>query len=669
MQRTQGQAKSVRDLLNARFDIDYYQREYLWEQSHVSQLVGDLATAFLKRHRDGAETIAEYERYFLGSIIISEHEGRRFIVDGQQRLTTITLLLIQLYRNLKNDHQKRTCGQLIFSYHPGRGASFNLDVDERHDCMKALFDGERFDEEGQPRSVANILRRYEDIGNSLAEELRVDGVDGVDGGGVGKGGGDAKGGEDGEEIPAEASTNTFARFADWMMTNVDFVEITAGSDGDAYAIFETMNDRGLSLSPADMLKSYLLSGIDRDARNDLNEVWKKRVQDLCKRYQGADADAIKAWLVARHADPEVEPAHVENMGEQFHRWVRDHHERLRLVDGRAFGRFIERDFEFYGRWFGEIVDASWDFGRACEQGLEVVYRNREWNFRHRYELMMSALRPGDDDEAVRRRLRAVGAYIDILVARYAWSGWAYNRPVMYSRTLKLMAEIREADAAGLASALEDRLGEYGKDFPADAGARYDWGNGRRFHRLLAHMMDYVDRESWAADEGERSGEWRSRYAEYLWSGYSGYEVEHVQADRFRRDGKSFGSGHQAHFQAQRNRIGGLLLVPGWVNNRVRDKKYPEKRSASIYPNVERRKNSDAKDGGRNLLVLSLIGTREECERDKPGFCRFAEFSGLPFFRENTGEFTSADVDARQALYAGLARRIWNVREIRRALEL
>ena len=44
-------------------------------------------------------------------------------------------------------------------------------------------------------------------------------------------------------------------------------------------------------------------------------------------------------------------------------------------------------------------------------------------------------------------------------------------------------------------------------------------------------------------------------------------------------------------------------------------------------------------------------------------------SSLPFFRENTGEFTSADVDARQALYAGLARRIWDVGEIRRALKL
>ena len=237
---------------------------------------------------------------------------------------------------------------------------------------------------------------------------------------------------------------------------------------------------------------------------------------------------------------------------------------------------------------------------------------------------------------------------------------------MYNRTLKLMTKIREVDASGLADALEEHLRKYGRDFPADAEARYDWGNRARFHRLLARMADYVDQES--AEAGGDS-EWRSRYEEYLWRGYQGYEVEHVQADRFDRDGKAFGSGHPADFQAQRNRIGGLLLVPGWVNNRVGDMEYTEKRSAAVYPNVERWKNRDAEHAGRNLLVLSLIRTREECERDEPGFCRFADRSGLPFFRENTGEFTSADVDARQALYAELARRIWSVKEIRKAAEL
>jgi len=54
------------------------------------------------------------------------------------------------------------------------------------------------------------------------------------------------------------------------------VEITAYTDEDAYTIFETMNDRGLSLNPLDMLKGYLFANItDQRKRNEATNVWKK----------------------------------------------------------------------------------------------------------------------------------------------------------------------------------------------------------------------------------------------------------------------------------------------------------------------------------------------------------------------------------------------------------
>jgi hypothetical protein len=68
---------------------------------------------------------------------------------------------------------------------------------------------------------------------------------------------------------------------DWLIENVHFVEITAYSDSDAYTIFETMNDRGLSLTPADMLKGYLLAHITDPAdRGRAGSVWKEQVARL-----------------------------------------------------------------------------------------------------------------------------------------------------------------------------------------------------------------------------------------------------------------------------------------------------------------------------------------------------------------------------------------------------
>ncbi len=62
---------------------------------------------------------------------------------------------------------------------------------------------------------------------------------------------------------------------DWLVENVHLVEIKAYSDEDAYTIFETMNDRGLSLTPTDMLKGYLLANIkDVEKRNQASRVWK-----------------------------------------------------------------------------------------------------------------------------------------------------------------------------------------------------------------------------------------------------------------------------------------------------------------------------------------------------------------------------------------------------------
>ena len=51
-----GDAKSVRSLLGgAKFAIDYYQREYLWETKQVAELIDDLAKKFLESHEPGNE--------------------------------------------------------------------------------------------------------------------------------------------------------------------------------------------------------------------------------------------------------------------------------------------------------------------------------------------------------------------------------------------------------------------------------------------------------------------------------------------------------------------------------------------------------------------------------------------------------------------------------------
>lgn len=168
MKEILAESKTVHELLsNARYGIDYYQREYRWGAKQVQELLDDLAGEFLddfdKTHERTA--VEKYGHYFLDSIIISHKNAQKFVVDGQQRLTTLTLLLIYLHnlmRDGEHSEDAATVSGLIFSKKCG-SLSFNLAVEERTACMEALFKGDPFDAEGQPESVRNIVARYGDL--------------------------------------------------------------------------------------------------------------------------------------------------------------------------------------------------------------------------------------------------------------------------------------------------------------------------------------------------------------------------------------------------------------------------------------------------------------------------------------------------------------------------
>src|ERR1700730_4235635 len=125
-----GKGRTVRDLLSAkRYSIDYYQREYKWETKQITELIIDLTNKFLDSYDPQHErsAVEQYGHYFLGSIILSDKEGAKLIIDGQQRLTSLTLLLTYLHHHIKDLNDKRLIADLIFSQKFGK-KSFNIDV-------------------------------------------------------------------------------------------------------------------------------------------------------------------------------------------------------------------------------------------------------------------------------------------------------------------------------------------------------------------------------------------------------------------------------------------------------------------------------------------------------------------------------------------------------------
>ena len=130
MREIQGDARTVKELLKGRkYAIDYYQREYKWGRKRIHELINDLTSRFLddyeKEHQ--RDQVSDYGHYFIGPIIISNKDNMDYLVDGQQRLTSLTLLLIYL-RNLQKERTDQVnIDELIFSEKYGE-KTFNMQV-------------------------------------------------------------------------------------------------------------------------------------------------------------------------------------------------------------------------------------------------------------------------------------------------------------------------------------------------------------------------------------------------------------------------------------------------------------------------------------------------------------------------------------------------------------
>ena len=598
MREILGEAKTVRKLLHGvKYSIDYYQREYKWHEKQIRELVDDLSNKFLEEYdpTHPRRKVADYPRYFLGSIIISKKDSVSYIVDGQQRLTSLTLLLT-LLRNLQNEHAVEVnVDELIFSELYGQ-KSFNLHVDERTPVMEALYEGKTFDVTDRPESVRNLVQRYQDLETWFPEELR------------------------------EAA---LPYFIDWLLNNVHLVEITAYSDDDAYTIFETMNDRGLSLSPTEMLKGYLLSNIDETKRTTADIRWRDRVRRLNDTGKEVEPDCFKAWFRSRYATKIRErrkgakPEDFDRIGTEFHRWLRDSATAVGLRQSEDFYRFIDRDLDFYSRQYLSLIEV----GQKPVAGLEHVRYNAQHGFTLQYMLMLAPLRPDDSEPVVVRKVGLVARYLDILLTWRLWNFRTIAYSTMQYSMFLVMRDIRGLAPDALAHRLHGFLGKERETFANNSHLRMHQQNRYALHRILARLTDYVETQS-----GQPS-----LYLDYVNEGRTRYEVEHIWADHPERHTAEFN--HPADFAEHRNRIGGLLLLPKSVNASYGDLSYSDK-----LPHYNT----------QNLLARSL---HPQCYEHNPGFLRFKDLRGLPFVPHE--EFNTADLEQRGELYRQIAERIWN----------
>lgn len=603
-----GVAKTIAEVLEKKkYSIDYYQREYKWEAKQLTDLINDLTTKFadLYNPEHARKDVARYPGYYLGSIIISQKGSQPYIVDGQQRLTTLTLLLTFLRRLQQGRPDAVDIDQLIFSEKFGE-KSFNLDIDDRRECMESLFDhGDYEPPVGAPESVSTLVARYDELDELFPEELRA------------------------EALPF---------FVDWLKDRVQLVQITAYTDDDAYAIFETMNDRGLKLTPADMLKGFLLANIiDERDRHKANNVWRSQIRTLNERGEDTGSDFLKNWLRSQYATKIRErkrAAHREDwdeIGTEFHRWLRRDHDRVGLAKSADFYNFIVRDMEFYSVHYGRIAKAS-SGALDVDSPLRYVRYNADLRFTLQDQLLLAPLRTDDDRRTIDTKLELVGKFVDILLAWRIWNQKSTAYSTMQYAMFLVLRDIRGLPIPKLAESLHAYLTkDVSETFDSNDDLHVHQQNRSQLHKLLARITDYV-----TVSAGSESV-----YAEITNAKKVRYEVEHIWADHPERHIEEFS--HDSDFSRHRNRIGDLLLLPKSFNASYNDDTYEQK-----LPHYFK----------QNLLAASLSPLTYE---KNPGFKTFVKDSGLDFRPHE--HFKASDVVKRGQLYREIAKRVWDPEDL------
>jgi uncharacterized protein with ParB-like and HNH nuclease domain len=527
-----GTVRSVQEMFTGRsYAIEYYQREYSWAKANIEELILDLTRSFNNEYEEthSRRDVASYRPYFLGPVVTFSTEGVRYLVDGQQRMTSLSLLMSFISSELEPGDSQSLLRNLIFSTQYGQ-TKFTIDVPEREWVMTAIRKGHDNPPSDMDQSSEVIWERYNDIRNVFPQELT------------------------GSVLPY---------FVDWLLNRVVLVDIGTTDKDMALEIFESMNDRGLQLSNMDMLKSYLLSRISYpDAIEKANHIWRDTTQSLKSFDRNGDSDFMKAMLRAKYAETmrdtkkSAGARDFEEIATTFHKWTRDKAELIGLAKPEDFYKFVDGDLTYLAKRYQELLEAS----QELKPGLDYVYFNAHNDFTLQYMVILAGVLVNDSDEVFTRKANLIAAYIDIMITRRMAEYKNFGYSPMYRPMFSLAKELRNKSLEDIREILKGKTAELNESIYSLKRLRLTKTNKPDIYYILARLT------SWLGDETSAIYLARKRK--------DPFEVEHIWANKFERHADEFTNEYE--FGEMRNSLGDLLLLPKSFNASYGASEYTEK---------------------------------------------------------------------------------------------
>lgn len=228
------------------FQIPDYQRPYSWVDEQIEQLWEDL----LEAHGNNKQDESFYSNYFLGSLIVVKDGKLEDVVDGQQRLTTLMILLCVIRQTYPKINKSIDSNEFPDIIKIGKIKSciadtndltrlrLQTDVSQSSNVQELIFDEDidfsTYEKPSKKQIESDAKYRYKNAAVICFNHLK----------------------ELGEDKTGD--------FINYLMNQVKMIKITCFDESFAIKLFQVLNDRGMDLSAADIIKGYLLSGLAND---------------------------------------------------------------------------------------------------------------------------------------------------------------------------------------------------------------------------------------------------------------------------------------------------------------------------------------------------------------------------------------------------------------------
>lgn len=246
---------------NTTFEIPPFQREYSWGKDEAAEFWTDLSNNI------------ESESYFLGLIILTEEDARKHVVDGQQRIITLTLLATAIYHEALARGRSALADRIQADFL--RSIDYETDEVESRVKLSDERDNDTF------QTILNtgsspIVQNGDSVSSKIIESFKYLKTN----------------------LENDLKQDPFKRLGMWTRFLTDrlyFAVFIHPDSSSAYQVYEVINTRGKELTTADLLKNYALSQTSKAGKDPLYKRWK----DIQRKFTDEGANNFVQFI--RHA--------------------------------------------------------------------------------------------------------------------------------------------------------------------------------------------------------------------------------------------------------------------------------------------------------------------------------------------------------------------------------